>query len=354
MIDNTPLATRVAEYLYDATATFTVYDVYKALDIYTICTHSKCETLAKHPEYQNRKKCPNCDICISRDKKNILMQLGNNVKKGNLERSRRAEGCYRKIDRTLIKLDIINAEPGLSVDMRFPFGIEKVVRVVPKTLIALAGDSGAGKSAFCLTTALINLDRHPIHYFANNQMTANRIKERLLDYENIGMVNMDNFHAYEREDNFGDVVIPDGINIIDYITAPNERPSAIEGDLNNIVSRLTTGVCFAAIQKKRSTKDKKGNEIENDLGVGGEWTLRVPSIYFALHKFPENKLRIVKAKERVYRHIDPEGMEWKYKLVSGINFCQIQYPSAYADLPASESQPAMPETIEITLQDEPF
>ncbi len=330
--------TRLIDFLeFEANGPFTLKDAYNACKVYTICCHTDCPEIKKNPNIaDNRTLCPKRQACIDKDETNIRMQIRNysDASRGDkqlLEKSMRIPGCYRKINKTRKKLDIVNAEPGVTVDFRFPLGLERVIRVVPKTLIAAAGDSGSGKSGLCLMTVIENLERHVVHYFANNQMTANRIKERLLEYKRIGSVNMSNFDAEEREDNFADVIYPDGINVIDYITVPSDRPSSIETELNAIVSKLTTGVCFAALQKKQSSKDKKGNDVENDLAVGGEWTFRVPSVYLALHKGSRskgipNRLKICKAKERTIRDVDPEGMVFKYKLRDGINFSIVEYP----------------------------
>lgn len=325
-----PVSTRLWDYIeYEVNGAFTTKDAYNACKIYTLC-EKECEILSKNPTYRdNRKLCAVRERCIENDEANIRMQLRKladpNNPKQLLEKSQRLPGVYRKIDKSLKRLDIINAQPGVSVDLRFPCGLERVIRIVPKTLIIIAGATGAGKSAYLLNTALINLDK-PIHYFANNEMTANRIKERVLDYEHIGSVNMDNFNAYERESGFADVVIKDGINIIDYVSVPSDRPSSIEDMLKDIVAKLTTGICFAAVQKKGNYRDVKGHIVEHDLGVGGEWTKRVPSVYLTMDHKPENILKIQKSKERVDRHINPEGMEWKFKLVNGISFKHVQDP----------------------------
>jgi hypothetical protein len=334
MTDYVKIPDLVRDYIEQSSAPFFLMDLYKYINIFSICHKDNCELLIKNPNYRNRRLCPNKDICIAKDKNNIRVLVHELCKQGKLERSKLRQELYRKIDNQLVKLDIAKAEPGVSIDLRFPLQLERFVRVMPKSLIVVAGATGAGKSAYLLNMALINVDHHPIHYFANSEMTAHRIKERVLDYEFIGQVNMDNFNAYEREDNFHDCLFPDGINIIDYVEIPSERPSIIGDYLQAINAKLTTGVAIVAIQKKTAQKTvlKNGEEkiTEVDLGVGGEWSKRKATIYLTMDKFPENRLVIRKSRERVIRNIDPEDMEFKYKLVDGITFRNVQYPPEYA------------------------
>jgi len=333
-----PIYARLLDFIeYEASGPFMVKDTYQACKVDSLCENQNCELLKKHPEYNNRRLCPNRSKCIDNDEANIRMQLRKMADPTNpkqlLEKSTRITGCYRKINNVRVKLDIINAKEGEIFNMRFPFRLEEVIAVRPKVVGVVAGAIGSGKTAFCMNVVLLNLQNRVVHYFVNSEMTAGRIRDRLLNYEFIGGVNMSNLDVEERYDHFADGIYPDDLNVIDYISPPGTELSSVEEELKSIVSKLKTGVCIAAVQKKGNQPDQNGKVKTYDLGVGGEWTKRVPSIFITMDKYPDNHLIIGKTKERVYRHINPEGMQFKYKLVDAINFCKIQYPPEFENLP---------------------
>jgi len=326
-IDLLPMANRLADYIEEQVASFSVKDIYNALEIYTICTNDRCEVLKDNPQYKNRRLCPDRDICISKEKNNIRVQLSHYCTKGFIERSKRAQGVYRRVDSILSELDIIHADPGVFLDIKWPFRLERVIRVMPKELAVIAGATGAGKSAYLLNFCLCNLEKHIIHYFANTEMTASRIKKRLLDHPQIGGFNMSNFKAYERQEGFADVIKPDGINVIDYLETSSEDPKRVGDDLALIHNKLTDGLAFVAVQKKTNDRDQKGKMREYELGVGGEYTKRKAGIYLTIDHFPDNKLVIRKCRERAHDEINPNGMEWGFKLIRGIYFRDIVDPA---------------------------
>ena len=246
--------------------------------------------------------------------------------KGFITRVGKDDGHYRKVQARK-RLDIINADPDVFLDIVYPpFGLERVVKTPSKFLVVTAGANGSGKTALCMNFTLGNLAKHRVYLFVNTEMTANRIKKRLLDHPNIGMYNMDNLEVFEQEDHFEDVIEPAGINVIDYIEVPSERPAMIGEYLAAIQSKLTTGMAFVAIQKKTNSKDRKGVYWEEELGVGGEWSKRKSDLYMTLDHYPANVLKITKARERVNDHVNPVGMKWEFNLVRGINFVKVIDP----------------------------
>jgi len=304
-----------------------------------------CEKRIANPSLANRKLCRQSAVCVARDKNLIRVQVHKFVEKGLVEKSKVVTGRYRRIDSKLEPLDIANAEPGLYLDVKYPFGLERVLKTQQKELVVIAGATGAGKSAYLFNFCLDNLERHEVNLFANSEQTASSIKKRLLDHPKIGSFNMSNLKGWDRSDNFADVIFPDGINVIDYLEISSERPQKVSDDLSAIHSKLKTGMAIVAIQKRTNQKIK-GKVYETEIGYGGDWSKFKSGIYLTIDHVPENKLVIRKCRDRVMPEINPIGMEWKFKLVNGIAFCQVQEPD---DLIGMKPQ----EPIEIT-GDEPF
>ena len=59
-----------------------------------------------------------------------------------------------------------------------------------------------------------------------------------------------------------DEIDPNGISIIDYLSAPADKPYMIKEPIEKILDRLDQGVCIIAIQKKKGS----------DWGMGGVWS----------------------------------------------------------------------------------
>ncbi|GAI43216.1 unnamed protein product, partial [marine sediment metagenome] len=57
----------------------------------------------------------------------------------------------------------------MSVPLRFPFELEKLVRILPKSLIILARSSGAGKTALLYNILYMNMYDFEMHLF-NSEM----------------------------------------------------------------------------------------------------------------------------------------------------------------------------------------
>lgn len=318
MAEIVPISNQLYEYIETSNGWFYLVDIYRALNV-------------------NEEK----------DKTNIRVQCHIFAKKGILVADKHINGRFRKVDDVLEELDIVNADPGVTLDINYPFDLQRCIQTMPKELVVIAGSTGAGKSAYLLNFCLENIGKHEVFLFTNTEMTASRIRKRFLDHPEIGKYNMSNLHAYQREDNFADVMKQDGINVIDYLEVSSERPSSVGDELAAIHNALKGGMAIVAIQKKAHTKDFKGRIWEQELGVGGEWSKRKAGVYLTIDHYPENKLVIRKCRERTHDDINPINLAWKFKLVKGISFCQIQDPD---DLIAVK--PSAPEIIEVTPQQE--
>jgi hypothetical protein len=223
------------------------------------------------------------------------------VKDGFVERHPSKNGWYRMVDTQCEEIDFLNTT-GDALDIRYPFQIEKYVKTQEKNIIIDAGEPNSGKTAFELNFAEMNMDKHEVHYFSS-EMGALELKDRLLKFNRP----LDSWRVKfkERASNFADVIVPNAINIIDFLEVHDEFYK-IGGLIKDIYDKLTTGIAVIAIQKNRGT----------DFGLGGMRSLEKARLYLAMEP---GKIRIVKGKNWASQ-VNPNGLECGFKLIQGCHF----------------------------------
>jgi hypothetical protein len=238
------------------------------------------------------------------DKKNrsfVLMQL---VEKGVIERVGAVRGHYQLIDRTCSEINFLEQSTAAH-SLILPFELHKRVKVMPGNIILVAGERNSGKTTYVLQVLYLNnknLSCGERLYFTSECPSELRTRLELFDLP----LKDWNFKAFERSQNFHQVIKPDAVNIIDYLEIHTDF-YAVGGLLAEIHNRLTTGIAIVCLQKNRGS----------DTGLGGARGLEKPRLYLSLSSNPPagNTIKIVKAKS--YVGTNPNGMELDFKLVAG-------------------------------------
>ena len=245
--------------------------------------------------------CNALQILTKEEKQNLYVIVGRLKEQGIVERVGSRNGCYRKIENQAEDIDIFQAEaPPLSI--QYPLGIESLVYTMPKSIVVIAGESDAGKTAYLLSLAMLNMNKHKISYFSS-EMGPTELRARIKNFER-PIEDWKRVRFKERSDKFADVVEPDGINIIDYLEVHDEF-YAVGGAIRDIFNKLTTGVAYIAIQKK----------IGAELARGGDFTMEKSRLYITLSR--DHVCRIIKGKNWVNAMVKPTGMERKFALLHG-------------------------------------
>lgn len=236
------------------------------------------------------------------EKKAVTLELLRLHKKGIIERHGNKNGCYRRIENDVEPLDWRNADTS-PLNLRWPFEIEKLVRVYPQNIGVIAGAPNAGKSAFIFNFIKLNQQNHEVHLFSSEGG-----KEELrLRLSRFGLpLDSWTFHAWDRGGDFADVIKPDAVNIIDYLEV-HEDFFRVGGMLKNISDKLKNGFCLVALQKN----------FGRDEGLGGARGLEKPRLYLAMEA---GRLKIVKGKSWANRDRNPNGLTVDFKLVDGCHF----------------------------------
>jgi hypothetical protein len=224
------------------------------------------------------------------------------VERGKLEPLRDRSGMYRYMNGKMEEIDFLNAD-ATPFPIKFPLGVHELVETYKKSLIVLAGEPNAGKTAFLLNLAWKNRDEEP-NYFSTDmgaaelQIRLKKFPHALTDWKKIKFI--------AKSEGFKDVINPDGLNIIDYLEVSKDF-FEIGGMLTDIYNNLKEGVAVVAIQKPPG----------RDVGVGGARTLDKARLYLAIEP---GILKIVKGKLWRQDCVNPNGMFVKWTLAGGASF----------------------------------
>ena len=115
-----------------------------------------------------------------------------------------------------------------------------------------------------------------------------------------------NFSAWERSDNFADVIRPGAVNVIDYLEIHDDFWK-VGGMLKEISDKLKGGIAVICLQKNKG----------RDEGLGGVRSLEKPRLYLAID---HGKIKIVKGKSWADREVNPNNMVIRFKVVDGCKF----------------------------------
>ncbi len=227
--------------------------------------------------------CRQLEIHDSEKRNLIARKLFYEVKHGFLEKSNR---LYRYIDNNIVPIDWVNASEGAIIDLKWPqghetenggsqdsrFGFDGKVVISAGDIIVVAGVSNMGKTAFILNLLWNNMDLYPCTLMGN-EYTASKFKRRVKNMTWNTPLDEDGkpkFELLSRRDNWKDIIRPDNINLIDWISMSGKGEfynigAVIEG----IQAPLRDGIAVISIQKSES----------KELGEGGQYSEHLSSVY---------------------------------------------------------------------------
>ena len=241
----------------------------------------------------------------AKNKTAIRVALSRLVKEKVLERDDQKNGIYRLVRQELEPIDFEDA-PTDVLQFKWPLGLEEVVNIFSKNIIVIAGCKDAGKTAFMLNAARMNMDKFKIHYYSS-EMGKQELKIRLQEFEE-PLSAFKQIEFWERASDFADVIRPDDINIIDFMEV-HENHYILGKWLKDIYAKLDKGIAIVAIQK----------DFGANLGRGGYATIEKPRMYVNL----ENGIAEIKVgKNWAKKDRNPKGLKKEYKLVGGAKFLE--------------------------------
>jgi uncharacterized protein YndB with AHSA1/START domain len=225
---------------------------------------------------------------------------------GVIEQHATTNRSFRYVVRELEPMDFKSPQIQPILDIQWALGVEDHVNLYPSNICVVAGSPNAGKTALMLNVAYLNQERFPVYYFSSEMGNA-ELQSRIKKFEREG-ISVDDWSmkAFSRNSNFEDVIVPDAINIIDFLEI-TEAAYNVDYFLTKISERVGNGVAIVAIQKKKGAL----------LGRGQEYSEQKPRLYLSLD---QGQMTIVKGKNWAKRDIDPTGLYINYKIEDGYKF----------------------------------
>lgn len=243
-------------------------------------------------------------IVTKHDRDNRRQILNRLLKKGILAKASNRQGHYRIVDDSLEVINFKEANANDILDIRWPFDIQKLVNLLPKSVVIVAGAWESGKTAFLLNVARMNMHRNQVRYMSSEMGDA-EFALRLKLFTEMAADDW-KIEAIERSADWEDAILPDGINIIDYLEQSDAFYNV--GDkIRRIFDRLKRGIAVIALQKA----------IGKDLGRGGDFTAEKARLYLSLDP---GELTILKGKLWANPQVSPKNMTMKFKLWQGHKF----------------------------------
>jgi len=247
---------------------------------------------------------------IGQKQKDNRRQVINRMKlAGEVEKHPKANSLFRYINANASTIAVFDSSAILPLPLRFPLGIEQFTDIYPGNEIVIAGSPNAGKTAFLLNMAGMNVSSFPmpIVYFSS-EMGAPELTLRLRKFDGITEDEWLKIVWKERQTNFQDVIQDTYLNIIDYLEASTDL-YLMADHLASIQRKATKGLTVVAIQKAQG----------RDLGRGAEFSSEKPRLYLSMDP---GKIKIVKVKNW-HTTENPNGLVCKFKLVDGAKFIKI-------------------------------
>jgi len=256
----------------------------------------------------NNIALPSTKSTLPAERRKVSAILSRFVKSGFIERVGNQNGVFRRVEVDAEEMNFLDAETE-TVNIWLPFGLSEKVEIMPGNIIVIAGSPDSGKTGLLLNIIRENMRRHEVHYF-NSEMGSSELKKRLSNFDDLTL-DMWNFKAWERSDNFGDVIKPGPgkINIIDFLEM-HENFYEVGGKLAEIHKKLKGAIAFVALQKNPGQK----------MGLGGFRSAEKPRLYLSMDS---GALTIAKAKNWTTSE-NPNGLQYRFKIVGGCKFIKVQ------------------------------
>jgi energy-coupling factor transporter ATP-binding protein EcfA2 len=273
------LTDKIKEYVKSTTGIFQSTDVIKSLEKSTKVNSRKVSTI-----------------------------LGRMVKEGVIVRAGTRTGTFRKMDDDCLPFSMDGVKEDVF-DIKWPLELEKLVEVMPKNIVVIAGQSNSGKSNFLLNLAKLNMHDHEIHYFSS-EMGDRELKKTLRRFDDL-LPEQWNVNWYERSSNFSDVIRPDAINIIDFLEMTSDM-FLVGERIKEIFDRLNKGIAIIAIQK----------DPQKEFGRGGSMSIEKARLYLTVDFDTAKRSSIFRIKKSKLWATDenPNGMECSAKIISGMGY----------------------------------
>ena len=251
--------------------------------------------------------CRQLQISERENRNFVAQKLFYEVQIGKLEKSNR---IYRYINKDKDIIDWYNSNVDRTINIQWPkgrdgskFGFDGCVCISPGDIIVVAGVSNMGKTTFAQNFLWENMDSYPC-VLMGNEYTPVKFKRRIsrMTWNDPILNGKPKFELIKRLDNWADIIEPDKITIIDWISLPANELYNIGHVIQGIQSKLGNGVGLIVLQKDEASS----------LGRGRAFSEELASLYLTIDK---GRMNVRKAKEW-FNH-DPNREVYGFDITNG-------------------------------------
>lgn len=267
-------------------------------------------------------------------KNRVSNTLGRMAKAGSLLRVKNGVYCRPGVEPELAPTPLLENDDGgdrlrilrvipTPLPMRLPLGLEKYVLIYPGDFIVVAGATNAGKTAFFLNLVWLNWNLLPVKYLTS-ELSEDRLSIRLHRFCEVHGTSLDDWDDHVdfrgRSSNFAPALNPVGLNVADYLEVYKDFHE-VGIPLREMFRRQQgqSGVTFVGLQMKHG----------NILGRGGSLSMEKAFLYLSMDSFKErglNRLVIEKAKDPANDEVDPNGLDFWFRIEKGCKFVAVDKP----------------------------
>ena len=228
---------------------------------------------------------------VSENSKAAVRQvIARMVREGLIDHAGKDYGRYRRVGKLADPIDLMSVTAA-PLDIYLPLGLGELVKIYPKNIFVIAGESSKGKTSLALDFIKHNMDKHIIHYFFK-EGGPEELRSRLEPHTDVKMEDW-KMLAFEHDGYVADAIAGDGnaLYVYDYLHCGDQAYYEIDKMFNDVQNKLHREMALINIQKNRNKQ----------LGDGGDFSLRVPRLYITLSEdrnveSPDPDLQYVVAK----------------------------------------------------------
>ena len=245
-------------------------------------------------------------VSSSQDKNSVRKSFQRFLEDGLIERHGERSGQYRRIQSHKDEQKWWEAS-GQPLPVKFPLGIDRA-KIYPSNIILLQGAKSQGKTRFSMEFARLNQKLFPGRArYQNVEMGDDEIQQRVNAFEDSRVWNSTDFRTQVEmirvTSNWWDFILPDGLNIIDYLVE-YEEVYKIASYIFKIHEKLKSGIALVVVQK----------DPRKFYGAGGYAIQNIPRLIVSLQnhvvKLDDVKAFTVNGPDDK----NPSGMVREYKM----------------------------------------
>jgi hypothetical protein len=235
--------------------------------------------------------------CLSRRKATTIEKVNNR------------NNWWRRIDSDIEFMDF-NEPEGIVSNVKLPFELDNLVDIMQGNIVLVSGEFNAGKTCFSMNVLLSNRNRMPIR-FISSEMKVSELKKwfRKSGISKELWYPDENCTYVALKNNLPTLLLPDALNIIDYLEFRDGDYTQGAEIMRQIHDRLNTGIAVVCNQQKMGAR----------LPRSGDLILEKPRLAITLRKIEtENDdvlgfAEIIKAKSVKLGKMD--GKRLKYEII---------------------------------------